>query len=221
MISSSALGFRVSKRFYAGCFHVAQPFDVAAERHHRHPKVGTSLPYRANQFATHLRDRCKDSSTRARTLLITWITPLLARTSVMTIDALIEVEAAALAAIRRTDQNLTNIEAALKAIQAEMNQGRDAVIADFQFHTEIARASQNPHFADLMSSMGTSIIPRARLEGASKIPLDQDALTYLNKVNAEHESIFAAIQGQDPEAARAAMRIHLSNSKDRRRQQLS
>jgi hypothetical protein len=131
------------------------------------------------------------------------------------------VEAAALAAVRRTDQNLFQIEAALKSIQAEMNDGRDAVLADFQFHREIARASQNPHFADLMSSMGASIIPRARLTGASKIPLDQDTLTYLNKVNSEHESIFAAIQGQDPEAARAAMRIHLSNSKDRRRQQLT
>jgi len=133
----------------------------------------------------------------------------------------VEVEAAALAAVRRTDQNLFQIEAALKSIQAEMNDGRDAVLADFQFHREIARASQNPHFADLMSSMGASIIPRARLTGASKIPLDQDTLTYLNKVNSEHESIFAAIQGQDPEAARAAMRIHLSNSKDRRRQQLT
>jgi DNA-binding FadR family transcriptional regulator len=34
-------------------------------------------------------------------------------------------------------------------------------------------------------------------------------------VNEEHESILNAIAAQDPEAARAAMRTHLSNSRDR------
>jgi GntR family transcriptional regulator, transcriptional repressor for pyruvate dehydrogenase complex len=36
-------------------------------------------------------------------------------------------------------------------------------------------------------------------------------------VNAEHESIVDAIAHQDPEAARAAMRTHLANSRERRR----
>jgi GntR family transcriptional regulator, transcriptional repressor for pyruvate dehydrogenase complex len=35
-------------------------------------------------------------------------------------------------------------------------------------------------------------------------------------VNAEHESILRAIERQDPESARAAMRTHLANSKERR-----
>jgi len=55
-ICSSAHGFRVSKRFYAGCSQVAQLLDVVTKCHHRHSKVGTRLPDRANQFATHLRD---------------------------------------------------------------------------------------------------------------------------------------------------------------------
>ena len=36
-------------------------------------------------------------------------------------------------------------------------------------------------------------------------------------MNAEHESIFDAIRNQDSDAARAAMRTHLANSRERRR----
>ena len=41
--------------------------------------------------------------------------------------------------------------------------------------------------------------------------------SYLRRVNAEHESIYDAIAAQDAEAARAAMRTHLANSRERRR----
>ena len=36
-------------------------------------------------------------------------------------------------------------------------------------------------------------------------------------MNAEHESIYDAIRNQDSDAARAAMRTHLANSRERRR----
>lgn len=132
----------------------------------------------------------------------------------------IEVEAAALAAQRRTDKHLKDIERALRTIQKAIDAGEDAVVHDFQFHLDIARAAQNPHFEELMTSLGASIIPRARLKkSASK--LDEEARAYLRKVNLEHESILLAIRNQDSDAARAAMRTHLSNSKERRRQMMS
>ena len=40
---------------------------------------------------------------------------------------------------------------------------------------------------------------------------------YLSRVNREHEEIYAAIARRDPESARAAMRIHLTNSRERLR----
>jgi DNA-binding FadR family transcriptional regulator len=43
------------------------------------------------------------------------------------------------------------------------------------------------------------------------------AARYLRRVNGEHESIYDAIAAQDAEAARAAMRTHLANSRERRR----
>jgi DNA-binding FadR family transcriptional regulator len=59
------------------------------------------------------------------------------------------------------------------------------------------------------------MIPRARLAKAEAHTAEQQ--TYLRRVHAEHESIVDAISRQDPEAARAAMRTHLANSRERRR----
>jgi DNA-binding FadR family transcriptional regulator len=39
----------------------------------------------------------------------------------------------------------------------------------------------------------------------------------LRRVNTEHQNILAAIRSQDADAARAAMRLHLSNSQERLR----
>ena len=127
----------------------------------------------------------------------------------------IETESAALAATRRSPENLATLRGALAAFSAALEEGRDAVGPDFQFHLEIARSTQNHHFVDLMSTLGGMMIPRARLEPPG--PLTPERQTYLRRVNAEHESIVDAISRQDPEAARAAMRTHLANSRERRR----
>jgi GntR family transcriptional repressor for pyruvate dehydrogenase complex len=127
----------------------------------------------------------------------------------------VETEAAGLAAQRRTPQNLIVMGESLAAFTQAVEAGRDSVAADFQFHQEITRATQNPHFASLMATLGMTIIPRARLDPSR--PVDEERQAYLRRVNAEHGSIYDAIQNQDVEAARAAMRTHLANSKERRR----
>ena len=142
----------------------------------------------------------------------------------------LETEAAAIASRRRTAKNLLALREALLLFSGAVEAGRDAVAADFQFHLEIARATQNPHFTSLMGTLGSMIIPRARLaapgaadagerdQGAAHPDdSDQDRRHYLRRVNAEHESIFDAIANQDAEGARAAMRTHLANSRERRR----
>ena len=132
----------------------------------------------------------------------------------------LETEAAAIASQRRTAQNLAALREALNAFSDAVEDGRDAVAPDFQFHLEISRATQNPHFASLIGTLGSMIIPRARLAppgtGSDAAP-DLERRTYLRRVNAEHESIFDAIANQDAEGARAAMRTHLANSRERRR----
>jgi GntR family transcriptional regulator, transcriptional repressor for pyruvate dehydrogenase complex len=127
----------------------------------------------------------------------------------------LETEAAGLAAQRRTTANLQALQAALNAFQESIEHDSDAVPPDFQFHMEVARATGNQHFADLMTYLGTMIIPRTRVNTPQSAP--EGRLHYLQRVNGEHESIFVAIRNQDSEAARAAMRTHLANSRERLR----
>jgi GntR family transcriptional repressor for pyruvate dehydrogenase complex len=135
--------------------------------------------------------------------------------AVLELRIAVETESAALAAMRRTPENLETLRNALKSFISAVEEGRDAVGPDFQFHQEIARSTQNHHFVDLMGTLGGMMIPRARLEPPG--PLTPQREAYLRRVNAEHESIVEAISRQDPEAARAAMRTHLANSRERRR----
>ena len=86
---------------------------------------------------------------------------------------------------------------------------------DVQFHLLIAQSSGNRYFHDILSHLGTNIIPRARLNSA-KLAKDEPA-AYMQRVIHEHEDIFNAIARKDPESARAAMRTHLSNSRERLR----
>lgn len=135
--------------------------------------------------------------------------------AVLELRIAVETEGAGLAAARRTEDNLSAMRSALAAFASAVEAGRDAVGPDFQLHLEIARASQNPRFADLMATLGGTMIPRARLDPAQ--PLTAERQDYLRRVNAEHESIVDAIARQDVDGARAAMRTHLSNSRERRR----
>ena len=135
--------------------------------------------------------------------------------SILELRISLETEAAGLAAQRRTDENLRAMETALQAFQDSIEIDSDAVPPDFQFHMEVARSTGNRHFADLMTYLGTMLIPRTRVNTLQNAP--EGRLKYLQRVHGEHESIYNAIRNRDTEAARAAMRTHLSNSRDRLR----
>ena len=127
----------------------------------------------------------------------------------------LETEAAGLAAQRRTLDNLRAMATALQAFEDAINLDSDGVPPDFQFHMEIARSTGNRHFADLMTYLGTMIIPRTRVNTTQNAP--EGRLKYLQRVHREHKNIYNAIKSQDAEAARTAMRKHLSNSRERLR----
>ncbi|MEN9539350.1 MAG: hypothetical protein RLZZ126_1585 [Pseudomonadota bacterium] len=127
----------------------------------------------------------------------------------------IETEAASLAAQRRTPAQLQAIHSALADFQHALSSNDANIESDLRFHLEVARATGNTHFPDLLSHLGDKAIPRKHLDTA-RAALEGRS-TYLLKVLGEHESIYNAIRNQDSEAARAAMRTHLSNSCDRLR----
>ena len=127
----------------------------------------------------------------------------------------LETEAAGLAANRRSQAQLLQLRTELDAFLDGARKSGDTVASDVQFHLLIAQASGNRYFHDILSHLGSNIIPRARINSA-KLAQDEPA-SYLERVTREHEDIFNAIARQDPEAARAAMRTHLSNSRERLR----
>ena len=133
--------------------------------------------------------------------------------SVLELRISLETETAGLAALRRTPDNLLAMKAALDAFQESIHQDSDAVPPDFQFHMEVAHSTGNRHFADLMTYLGTMIIPRTRVNTTLNAP--EGRLKYLERVHSEHENIYEAIQQQNVESARAAMRTHLSSSRER------
>jgi DNA-binding FadR family transcriptional regulator len=126
-----------------------------------------------------------------------------------------ETEAAWLAASRRSDAQAAALGEALAQMQGALAQGQVSVEADVRFHTLIAEATGNRYFVQMLGQLGSALIPRARLNTPG---LDTGRpLDYLERVNREHEDIHRAIERRDPEAARAAMRTHLSNSRERLR----
>ncbi|HZX04149.1 FadR/GntR family transcriptional regulator, partial [Kribbella sp.] len=127
----------------------------------------------------------------------------------------VETEAAGLAAVRRTAHQLEGIARALDEFRRVGDDPARSVEADFAFHLKIAVASGNRFYGDLIADLGPMMImlPRTRLNPAYEMS-DPDHLT---RVIHEHENIHAAITRSDAEGARAAMRVHLTNTRERLR----
>jgi len=125
----------------------------------------------------------------------------------------LEVQAVALAAVRRSDEQLRRMRQALDDYQASLANNDSCVEEDKRFHQLIAEATGNTYFTEIMQHLGDTMIPRTRVKGDERGDADFARLGYL--ANQEHEAILNAIRKQDPDAARAAMVLHLTNSRDR------
>ncbi|MBN9016419.1 MAG: FadR family transcriptional regulator [Rhizobiales bacterium] len=127
----------------------------------------------------------------------------------------VEVEAAGLAAERRTDDDLVRMRDSLAAIDASIAAEDSAVEPDFAFHRAIASATGNPYFERFMHFLGPVIIPRQSVRPRGETA-DQRR-RYLEQVQIEHRRILAAIERQNPEAARFTLREHLEAGRERYR----
>jgi DNA-binding FadR family transcriptional regulator len=123
----------------------------------------------------------------------------------------IECEAAALAAARIERAGTESIQAALDAFVAAAPE--DQVEADFGFHRAVAAASGNRFYLDLLDSLGPMMImlPRTRLGDAYSLT----DTGHVERVLREHDNVASAIVAGDPDIARAAMRVHLGNTRRR------
>ena len=123
----------------------------------------------------------------------------------------IEPEAAAMAAVRRTDEALAKIKTALSLLRDATNRQAHRADADFMFHLSIAQASVNPYFATAMQALEDHIAVGMRFHGIS-LRSTSDGLQH---VFVEHTAVYEAIAAGDADSARSLMRTHLTGSRDR------
>lgn len=129
--------------------------------------------------------------------------------------AAVEVEAAALAARRRSATQEDAIFNACDAMEALVRGGAPSAPGDYAFHLAVVEAANNPRFAQFLDLIGLGVIPRAGLQEARP-----SAAPYLAQIMAEHRAIADAIAAGDENTAKAAMRTHLDGSQQRYRNML-
>ncbi|KQR73217.1 hypothetical protein ASF98_22715 [Arthrobacter sp. Leaf337] len=125
----------------------------------------------------------------------------------------VEVEAAGLAAAGRSDAEASSIARAAAAMRRMPALTSQLLEADFDFHLRIARATGNRFYGELLEALGPAMIayPAHRLP-----PLDRAGTIGPDEIICrEHEAIAEAIADGDVGCARAAMRLHLANSRNR------
>jgi GntR family transcriptional regulator, transcriptional repressor for pyruvate dehydrogenase complex len=130
----------------------------------------------------------------------------------------IEIESAGLAALRRNSAQEAQIHEAFFEFE-RLLEGRQATgKTDFAFHRAIAVATNNPFYVEVLDALGMRTIP---CDVAS--PWGTDCVLtreYQEGLQREHLAILKAISASDPDAARAAMRAHLTASQERYRGRL-
>ena len=129
--------------------------------------------------------------------------------AMMELRVSLETEAAGLAASRRNESQLAEMRNALRSFEESIENSGNGAEPDFQFHLQIAYATGNRYFVEVMSHLGTSTIPRSRIR---TIQREGGQTPYLQDVNKQHANIYEAILRRDPAAARAGMNAHLSVS---------
>ena len=119
----------------------------------------------------------------------------------------IEVQAARLAARRRTAADLDAMRSALDLMETAIAGGEDGIVEDRRFHRAIVEAAHNPLLQQLTEQL-TDVIDRtseASLTLAGRPPISLES----------HRAIFGAIERRDEAAAAEAMRQHVMISGQR------
>jgi GntR family transcriptional repressor for pyruvate dehydrogenase complex len=124
----------------------------------------------------------------------------------------LEAEAARLAALRRSEEQLAGIEDALEALRRALLSSEPAHDEDWQLHRAIAEATGNSAFLPVFDQLGDEVmrILRAGVEISRSRPPH-----VIGAMMDEHDAIVDAIRAHDADGAALAMRWHLSQGRKR------
>lgn len=114
---------------------------------------------------------------------------------------LLELKTVRLAALRRTDKDLIQLQNALDAYSIKVRNGEDAVQEDLLFHLAIAKASGNSTMNTFMLIITPEIITNFE-----KYHVCDKGLAF--RGIQEHQEIFDAIKSQNSQLAKEKMKVH-------------
>jgi GntR family transcriptional repressor for pyruvate dehydrogenase complex len=120
-------------------------------------------------------------------------------------DAL-ETKLAALAAVRRTAEDLSRIRSALDDMERDIESGGRGVDGDERFHGAVTAAAHSPLLAQMMDTI-SELIRETRIESLSQPGRPRDSL-------AGHRRIADAIEAGDIAVAASAMHDHVGMVSD-------
>jgi len=118
----------------------------------------------------------------------------------------IEFQATVLAAQRRTDEDLSAMEAAVKEMEQKSNAGQDVVDASARFHNAVIRASHNDILMSINESLG-NLLKFSRQQSLKDTSRWHTSVDY-------HKQIMQKIKEKDGQEALRLMQEHLSNAKE-------
>lgn len=133
--------------------------------------------------------------------------------AIMEVRISLESECAGLAAQRRTPTQLQEIRTLLDNLSTRTAANDPSQELDQQLHLLITQATANPYMIEVLKRFSGALIPRMKLP--SNYLESGQSTQFLQRRDTEHEEIYTAIARQDSAAASAAMRLHLSNSRER------
>ena len=139
--------------------------------------------------------------------------------NVLEVRLAIEVESAALAAVRRNPSQEAAIQEAFFEFERLLQRGDPTGPADFAFHRAIAVATGNPLYVEILEALGERAIP-CDVTSPWSTELTQNP-DYQRELQGDHRAILDAISAANADAARAAMRVHLGGSQERYRARLA
>lgn len=118
---------------------------------------------------------------------------------------IVEGELAALAAERRTDSDINNIEQTIENV-IKMKDNIGSSESDLDFHIAVIRAAKNDYALSLYMSMRPQVMFIIQLS-RNLLPLMPESR--MNNVIYEHSLVLDAIKNRDPNLARTCMRNHI------------
>jgi GntR family transcriptional repressor for pyruvate dehydrogenase complex len=122
-------------------------------------------------------------------------------TGLFEVRRLLEVEIAGLAAERWTEANLKELENMMSEMYEDMNVPERFARKDVQFHSAIARATQNPIYTILLDSIADLML-EIRYKAVS-------VRAYMESATRHHARILELIKKRHGEGARQAMAAHI------------